>query len=676
MSLVCVFDRGYEIAENKDIQRKLAELIYLPHIHNVFVDTDSTKPANIIGAESVNSNTRLQIYARHIHANVLTDKQDALKQYLVSEELKDTIKVYVAPSKNAMNELLVRTTGTNGFDHKNTVYILCNPQSLMNLISVLQTMEFKRGDYLSEVTTDTIHPILKQILTQKKDINITISAFYGGSGEGQGENQKLLLGPRSEVEPAPPVEQQEAVGSNRLPNVVEPQEPAVLGQPTRITTRVQTRTTSKKTKLYKSRLVIISKNAFDTIKQIPGDVIYIIAPNEFDLDTSNIFKSLVKFFMVKPDSRVRAKDIEKGKTKLPAKLEPKELSGEVGKHGDDAIIKMGAEKAKQALPQAKRNVEQYKSVLKKYKLEFEKAKNDFLKDPENMRVYKKYILPVSKKTTDKLGMLTAIIDNYLELNKTELDENLIAELNNMIKLLNPEKSESSPSHQASYGALIQPKDEIYRYIKQNHYECVNNASGFTCAIPKITYTKVNFKNIEDKTLLPYKTKKEALEQLVGFSSKLYDFTIILKYINFYDYYNSIIIHLGEIVDLGGAKVSAIKNVKTMKKINFDVPTRQGQIVPDKRARNDTMKRLVYKNTTQETGITGDLTNVIRRLAQKKQEYKANKEAKPRKGAIKHAWAMRFGSPGYKAARQKSEELKKEIATLEKTQDLVVKPARS
>ena len=674
MSLVCIFDRVYEIAEKKDIQRKLAELIYLPHIHNVFVDTDSTKPATIIGAESASSNTKLQIYARHIHPNVLTDKQDALKQYLVSEELKDTIKVYVARTKDTMNELLERTTGTVGFDHKNTVYILCNTQSLMNLISVLQTMEFKAGDYLSKVTTDTIHPILKQILAQSNELNVKVQTQIGGSDSPGSETQQLLKH-STEIEPAPPVEQQVAVDSNRLPNVVEPQEPAVLGQPTRITTRAQTRTTSKKSKLYKSRLVIISGKAFGTIKQIPGDAIYIIAPDESVLETSNIFKSLVKFFMVKPNSSVKSKNIEKNKSELPAKLEPKKLSGEVEKHGDDAIIKMGAKKAKQALPRAKRNVEHYKSVLKKYKLEFEKAKNDFLKDPENMRVYKKYILPVSKKTTNKLDMLTAIIDNYLELNKTELDENLIAELNNMIRLLNTEKSEPSPSHQDSNGALIQPKDEIYRYIKQNHYECVNNASGFTCAIPKITYIKVNHTNIEDKTLLTYQNKKEALDKIAGFSSKLYDFTLILKYINFHDYYNSNIIHLAEIVDLGGAKVSAIKNVKTMKKINLEVPTRQGQIVPDKSARNKTMQQLL-KNTTQETGITGDLSNVIRRLAQKNQEYTANKGIKPRKGAIKHAWAMRFGSPGYKAARQKSEELKKEIATLEKTQDLVVTPARS
>ena len=656
MSLVCVFDRGYEIAKNKDIQRKLAELIYLPHIHNVFVDTDSTKQANIIGAESASSNTRLQIYARHIHANVLTDKQDALKQYLVSEELKDTIKVYVAPTKDTMNELLVRTTGTNGFDHKNTVYILCNTQSLMNLISVLQTMEFKRGDYLSEVTTYKIHPILKQILAQSNELNVKVQTQIGGS-DGTSSETQPLLGHKSEIEPAPLLQTEQAVqavqaGTNRFQNVAENQEPHVLqtGTTRTKTTRKIAKDTSKQRKIQKSIVTIMGKSAGNTpirgnalgtpkvtLFDAPShDVIYIIAPDESDLDTSNIFKSLVKFFMVKPDSRVRAKDIEKGKTKLPAKLEPKKLSGEVGKHGDDAIIKMGAEKAKQALPLAKIDVKEITKLLDTVKSEFETARKQFMKDPENMRVYKEYILPHIKP--GKGLILDELLDKLIQMDTPGMDIEDVRDMTNNII-----------------------RNELKDLIAQYKYECVDERNAFEC-ITKSAGKK-------------YSETSATLDKTVKIFTKTYKFAIILKYVNMHNFYNSRILHVMDMLSVSQVVKQDFQRIKTMKaRTSSLVPVQKGQIVPEGTNRDWTLQTKVNRRISQKVGVPGVNKTAAYTKLDKLEKQKAEKdlaEINPlaRKEGIKHAFKWLVNKQ-YRAARKESDALKKQIAPRKKVFNLI------
>ena len=655
MSLVCIFDRGYEIAKKKDIQLKLAELIYLPHIHNVFVDTDSTKQANIIGAESASSNTKLQIYARHIHPNVLTDKQDALKQYLVSEELKDTIKVYVAPTKDTMNKLLERTTGTGGFDHKNTVYILCNPQSLMNLISVLQTMEFKRGDYLSEVTTYKIHPILEQILAQSNELNVKVQTQIGGS-DGTSSEKEPLLEPKSEIEPAPLLEHKSEIepapfvqaGTNRFQNVAENQEPHVLqtGTTRTKTTRKIAKDTSKQRKIQKSIVTIMGKSAgntpirgnalgtpkvtlFDALSH--DDAIYIIAPDESDLDTSNIFKSLVKFFMVKPNSSVRAKDIEKGKTKLPAKLEPKELSGEVGKHGDDAIIKMGAKKAKQALPQAKQNVKEITKLLDTVKSEFETAKKEFMKDPENMRVYKEYILPHIK--SGKGLILNELLTKLNKIDTSGIDIEDVRDMTNEII-----------------------RNKLNDLIAQYKYECVDERNAFEC-ITKSAGKK-------------YSETSATLDKTVKIFTKTYKFAIILKYINMHNFYNSRILHVMDMLSVSQVVKQDFQRIKTMKaRTSSLVPVQKGQIVTDSN-RHQTLKAKATKRIIEKVGVPGVNKTAAYTKLDKLETQKAEKYLKEfnkpleRKEGIKHAFKWLVNKE-YRAARKESDELKKQIAPRKK-----------
>ena len=650
MSLVCIFDRAYGINLNTELQRSLAELIYLPHIHNVFVDTDSANSSKIIGAESDGTNSKLQIYARHIYPNVLTDKQDALKQYLTSDSLKETIKVYVAPSKDAMNDLLKNTTGIantgDKFDYKNTVYILCHADSLENLINVLKTMEFKVGNYLSEVTTDGIHPILKQIVVNAKDINIRVQKQYGGSDSTSSETQRLLK-PESEIEPAPPS------GTNRIQNVAEKQEPLVLQTGTKPikTIRKTAKNTSIQRKTQKSIVTIMGKGAGNT--KMPGnallgssnvivfnslsdDTIYIIAPDVSDLDTSNIFKSLVKFFKVKPDTSVKVKNIEKGRPELPKKREPKNLSDEAEEKAYGAIQKIAATKAKEALPQAKVDVKQIKKLLYTVKLEFETAKKEFLKDPENMRVYKEYILPHIKP--GKGLILQELLDKLNQIASPEIDIDEVRDMTNDII-----------------------RNNLADLIAKYKYECVDENNAFTCM------TKPGNKT--------YSKTSETLDKTVNIFAKTYKFAIILKYVNMHNFYNSRILHVMDMLSVSQVVKQDYQRIKTMKARTHNlVPIQKGQLVQNSN-RNETLKQKVDRRIKEKVRVPR-----VNKLAPYKElapleNQKLEKDIAEinnpleRKEGIKHAFKWLVNKK-YRAARKESEELKKKIEHKKNIIDLI------
>ena len=651
MSLVCIFDRAYGINLNTELQRSLAELIYLPHIHNVFVDTDSANSSKIIGAESDGTNSKLQIYARHIYPNVLTDKQDALKQYLTSDSLKETIKVYVAPSKDAMNDLLKNTTGIantgDKFDYKNTVYILCHADSLENLINVLKTMEFKVGNYLSEVTTDGIHPILKQIVVNAKDINIRVQKQYGGSDSTSSETQRLLK-PESEIEPAPPS------GTNRIQNVAEKQEPLVLQTGTKPikTIRKTAKNTSIQRKTQKSIVTIMGKGAGNT--KMPGnallgssnvivfnslsdDTIYIIAPDVSDLDTSNIFKSLVKFFKVKPDTSVKVKNIEKGRPELPKKREPRNLSAEAEEKANDVVLEQAAVKAKLAIPETKKDIKQINLLLQTVKTDFEKAKKEYLKDSENARVYKQYILPFVKPGK---GL---ILDELLD----KLQHNILT------------KDESAAILQA--GILIsntdtETTDNLHEKIKQiiakYKYTCKQNQDSDSFGSLLCYFMDNNEKKTVNKDSNP---NTKYLNTLVSGTKKAYDFALVLKYINMHNYYNSKVLYYMDLLSEKQVAKKQYENIKTLKvRPSIHIPIQKGQIIPaaNVESRKKTIKAAANYNVLSTIGVKA----VENRKSSQKRQNQPQITRESRKAGVKHALKYLFNKK-YRAARAESKEEK-------------------
>jgi len=651
MSLVCIFDRAYGINLNTELQRSLAELIYLPHIHNVFVDTDSANSSKIIGAESDGTNSKLQIYARHIYPNVLTDKQDALKQYLTSDSLKETIKVYVAPSKDAMNDLLKNTTGIantgDKFDYKNTVYILCHADSLENLINVLKTMEFKVGNYLSEVTTDGIHPILKQIVVNAKDINIRVQKQYGGSDSTSSETQRLLK-PESEIEPAPPS------GTNRIQNVAEKQEPLVLQTGTKPikTIRKTAKNTSIQRKTQKSIVTIMGKGAGNT--KMPGnallgssnvivfnslsdDTIYIIAPDVSDLDTSNIFKSLVKFFKVKPDTSVKVKNIEKGRPELPKKREPKNLSDEAEEKANDVVLEQAAVKAKLAIPETKKDIKQINLLLQTVKTDFEKAKKEYLKDSENARVYKQYILPFVKPGK---GL---ILDELLD----KLQHNILT------------KDESTAILQAGIltsSTDTETTDNLHEKIKQiiakYKYTCKQNQDSDSFGSLLCYFMDNNEKKTVNKDSNP---NTKYLNTLVSGTKKAYDFALVLKYINMHNYYNSKVLYYMDLLSEKQVAKKQYENIKTLKvRPSIHIPIQKGQIIPaaNVESRKKTIKAAANYNVLSTIGVKA----VENRKSSQKRQNQPQITRESRKAGVKHALKYLFNKK-YRAARAESKEEK-------------------
>jgi hypothetical protein len=648
MSLICIIDRNYNIVNDKEIQRRLAELIYLPHIYNVFVDTDATtENKGVLGANnnSSSSNTRMDIYKRYIYPNVINNKQREFNAYLNSDELKETIKVYIAPNKIEMNILLKNTTGTEGFDHKNTVYILCHQPSLMNLIMVLQTMEFKAGPYISQVTTDSIHPILTQILTQRHDINIKVTEFNGGSGEGRAENTQQLLAPKSEIEPAPPL-----VGINRVPNTHEAPEPTVLGHESRTTNRHRTNATKKQSLLKsieKSIVRITGKNAGNT--KIKGnrlgesstlfdapayDTIYFVAPDESDMNSSSIFTSLVKFFTVKPDTRVKIRDIGKTAAELPKKLIPKKLSGDADNQANTAIIKIGAEKAKKALPNAKVDVKKINKLLDTVKSEFEKAKKEFLKDPENMRIYREYILPHVKPGK---GL---ILDELLDKLETKMltSEESKAILQDGLLVANSGTNTNGDNNL---------HDKIKKIINKYKYICESNPGNASFTSLICHYVDKNTKITLEENNNP---NTDFLKTLVSGSKKMYDFALLLNYINMHNYYNSRVLYCMDLLSQHQYVTKQLQNVKTMKiRPSENILMQRGRIIP---ANNiPTTKQTIKAHANQVLGPKIKIDANVKERPVQAQEIKRESRK------IKHAWKYLFNKD-YRAARGKSKEDKK------------------
>ena len=201
MSIVCVFHRYYNIQSNQELIKRVVELLLHRHIKNVIVDADR----NIQLAEFAEKDKPK--YEQYRNEMILTgDEVKTVKDFIyvdsnIAEQNKKTIKLFIAPTADRVDELQKKLTPKEYF--KDNCYIICPTSQLVNLIRILEKFTFSK-DLVEKVKSYKLNPALKGQLEVifKKQFGRNIEEIPVGLTNPHYQ-EGGVNSPVSDIEPAP-----------------------------------------------------------------------------------------------------------------------------------------------------------------------------------------------------------------------------------------------------------------------------------------------------------------------------------------------------------------------------------------------------------------------------------------------------------------------------------------
>jgi len=603
--LICIFDRAYEIQNNENLQTELAKLIYLKHVKNVFVDSDSTitnGPTFI--TETAGIHTEKQGAAKYIYGEIL--KTDGLlPTYLETGDkgVTNAVKLYIAPTYVALQTLVANATGTATATLENipnSVYMLCrNDQSvLLQLIKVLQRMGFN-NNYIKDgihMQAKQVNPILGNAIARMiPDINKLQSGVPGGDG---GDS------------------------SRRLRSTSQPINPLVHASQIMMTITSVTDTPTGR----------------NTILLVPAITINATSPQ---------YLSILNFLGIKPDTTSEFKNM--AKNRAPAKTD-------ASNHNSDAITALGSavpklyqENIEKAIPPVKTSLEGYKTALKEYVSKFEKFEKEYKSGSgEKARIFKKYIAGIfgeRKKGKNENAEGFKIMDLYKQLIKDQIHEYGTYEI----------KTNDTDTYNNNLADLIYYSISAYNKQMLNNIPKNARLLYFPQLIKHFTYggdddaEKLNFnESVYNNTLKHNKKFKENEKYIANtkdFFDRTRDLAYILEYINGYSYYKRNIYNLNHFIRYYNEQHIDLKARKTLKKL----PSPKSQRGPYPEIQ-------VVQKTTKENQQLNEDTLRTKLEEQKKAKADLKTQIEPEKIPF-HKRFFGETKKKYKQARQLSANIK-------------------
>ena len=608
--LICIFDRAYDIQHNQNLQTELAKLIYLKHVKNVIVDSDST-PAT--GSDFITDNTAIHIEkqgaAKYIYGEILKNP-GLLQTYLETggDGVKNAVKLYIAPTIAELETLVKNATGSNTLDKQNSVYML-RPQDesvMLQLIKVLQRMGFNKHYFKAGIhmQTNQVNPILGNAIAK------IIPDIL------QDSNHILLSvvssGPRLTASAAP----------------INP-----LATPANI----------------KMTITSITNNlaGFNTILLTPDATIDATSPQSL---------SILNFLGIKPDTKSEFKNMSKNRDAL-AKTNASD-------HHSDAIAALGKsvpeayrQNIEKEIPAVKTSLEAYKTALKEYVSKFEKFEKEYKSGSgEKARIYKKYIAGIFgelKKGKNDNAEGFKIRELYYRLLKDYVN-------NNNNKLLKKQIYQQIVSESTNITDINNiSKDKLVllnNLIKQFTYGVDDDATHLDFNESVILNTiKHNEK---------FKNNEKYIANTKDFFDRTRDLAYILEYINGYSYYKRNIYNLNHIIRYYNEQHLDLKARKTLKN---GVPE-QRKIPPAKYTEiTDVPNKIKTQVTVKADNVKEALQTQITNKTKEKTSLKENKQT-----GLKHIWGKT--RKNYRKARELSGEITDLQAKVNMIQTPVAAPA--
>jgi uncharacterized coiled-coil protein SlyX len=316
MSLICIFDREYNISVDTTAKDELQKLLYCKHIKNIIVDTDSTATTNGIVPTDGLKNTM------YIFPTVITEHEQVQKiqNYTTSQdqnEPKTPIMLIISPSLDTNMRLAAKFEVS---PVQKIIPIICPLVNLKTLIDLLQNLYFGSNRLVNQIQGDRQAPYF-ELLNER--LNKKYSKLLR-------ENGPIL----------PTAAQEQVLDTQDTSNPFNVPEPQLQPQQQQTEiesvggTPIQTEARMTESKItYSSEKVNIIITAIQNIHfrtHIPDNNIYIVDLE--NTENTKFSEILVDFFYIDAEKHPDFKGMDTGV--MPPKQELHSVSAELfAKHG-------------------------------------------------------------------------------------------------------------------------------------------------------------------------------------------------------------------------------------------------------------------------------------------------------------------------------------------------------
>lgn len=600
--LICIFDRTYDIQNNQDLQTEVAKLIYLRHVKQVFVDSDTTTTSTNFITKHVGTNPELAGAAKYTFGQIVTG-QGLIREYLANPDpaIQNAIKLYVAPEYSSLQTILRNSTASIDLNKPNSVYILCPLGVIKQLIIVLQKMGFNKNYFRDgiHIQSNQLNSILANSIKKLiPDSNLNQSS---GSGSSNGSNSSDESNDR--IDSPPPT------GRLRADSGLTSTIPQRQGQ-------------------------LISMIISSYSNTPTGTQLTLLAPDTTSPTTSNQALSILNFLSIKPDTKSNFKNM--AHAEVSAKIAASD-------HNPDAIQMLGEtvpnlyqENVATELVSVKNTLEDYKKYLKEYQSAYEKFEKEY-KSGEKGRIYKTYIQGIfgeQEKGKNKNAEGFRIKELYYRLFKS-LDNTIDKE--SLIKLIYETFFYENNEINSSLATTLQNLNYFFDLIKL-----------FTYGGDSVPDSLMFDRYIHNQYTDMYNQNVKRIEDMKKFYDRTRDLTYVLEYINGYSYYKRNIYNLNHIIRYYNSQRINLKTRKTLKK---GVPE-QKPIQGAKYQEIENVPTLIKEKVNVQGA--NNLRAALKAQRQEK-EHEKPRLAEPRKQGLKHLAGLT--KKKYRQARQLSANIK-------------------
>ncbi len=500
--LICIFDRAYGIQNNQDLQTEVAKLIYLRHVKQVFVDSNTTTTSTNFITKHVGTKPELAGAAKYTFGQIVTGK-GLIIQYLANPDpaIKNAIKLYVAPEYRSLKTILRNSTGSSDLNQPNSVYILCPLGVIKQLIIVLQKMGFNKNYFRNGIyiQSNQLNSILansiKKLIPDSKNL-------YGGSGSSNGSNSS----DESMISFGPSLPTGRLRADSGLTSTI-PQRP---DQPISMTISSLPGTTSLGTQLT------------------------LLTPDTNSPTTSNQALSILNFLSIKPDTKSKFENMARVYVynKIPAGDHDDEIKSKILSMLPD----MNKQNVKAALQRDKEKLNLYELLLSKFNKKFNELENMY-KSGE-YALAKSLITMGAIKNIDEYTNQQKLV--YFKFNTTEKTQYLDTKV--LVDNLRKELQDSDAN-------IINTEETIAKY--EELIKSIESLSKPHRDMKKTIDTKID-KFIKQYTQIQITTDPDPdnilqeqiqqIDSLLKTESVLRKFLLALKYMSTYVYYTKAIKH--------------------------------------------------------------------------------------------------------------------------------------